>query len=53
MNAEAIESMVRDVLSKMNSLQDTASPLSGRPHPPGHAWQKWAIIPWPINTLNG
>lgn len=28
MNAEAIESMVRDVLSKMNSLQDTSSVIS-------------------------
>ena len=31
MNTDAIESMVRDVLSRMNSLQDGATPAPAAP----------------------
>jgi propanediol dehydratase small subunit len=54
MNSDAIESMVRDVLSRMNSLQ-------GQPrlrHQPRHQAEprirpKLAIIRWQTNIRNG
>ena len=52
MNTDAIESMVRDVLNRMNSLQD-AAPVSGGPQRINTERQSDVITRWQINIRNG